>query len=303
MDGAVVEKSNEVAGQTQRPAPTEKIDSLKQLIRSYGRALVAFSGGADSAFVLKICREALGPENVTAVIAQSPSLPQSELEAAQRIAGEIGVELLVIRTRELENPEYAQNSTRRCYFCKSELYFHLMAMAKEKEGDSVGHPPVIVNGINRDDLLDWRPGLEAAREYGVKSPLVEAGFGKEEIRFYSHELGLSTWSKPAAACLSSRIPFGTTVTRERLRHIEEGEEVLKALGFRIVRLRWRDQKGASCALIEVGRDEVGIFFQNREIRESAALRLKQIGFASIDLELAGYRPGRFNPQAFVISET
>ncbi|MBI2167555.1 MAG: ATP-dependent sacrificial sulfur transferase LarE [Candidatus Omnitrophica bacterium] len=268
------------------------LDPLKEIIHSYGRVLVAFSGGADSAFVLKICRDVLGPENVKPVIAKSPSLPQSELEAARCVAGEIGAEFLVIETRELENPEYAANSTRRCYFCKGELYSCLLPLA-EKFGMQF-----VVNGINRDDLGDWRPGLRAAREYGIKSPLVEAEFGKEEIRFYSRQLGLSTWSKPQAACLSSRIPFGTKVTADRLRQIETGEETLKAFGFRTVRLRWMGRGGLSnlpSASVEVGQEEVGIFFQNQEIRESVTARLRQLGFKSIDLELAGYRPGRFNP--------
>ena len=295
----------ERAGGRVAPAVGQLRD-LRKIVCSYHRVLVAFSGGADSAFVLKICRDVLGPENVKAVIARSPSLPQSELEAARRVAGEIGAELLVIETRELENPEYAANSTRRCYFCKSELYSHLLPLA-EKLGMQF-----VVNGINRDDLGDWRPGLRAAGEYGIKSPLVEAGFGKEKIRFHSRELGLSTWSKPQAACLSSRIPFGTEVTGERLRQIEAAEEVLKQLGFNVVRVRWIDEDtffshrrgglnlpygeaSAAKALIELGADEVSRFFCHQEIRKTVLSRFRKLGFRSAALELAGYRPGRFNP--------
>ena len=204
----------------------DKLQTLREILRSYKRALVAFSGGSDSALVLKVARECLGKENAVAVIAKSPSLPESEFEEAKRVAREIDAQLHVIETRELENPQYASNPVNRCYFCKSELYSHLVPMA-EKLGFRF-----IMNGTHRDDLGDWRPGLKAAEEYEIKSPLVEAGFSKSEIRSASQELGLSTWSKPQAACLSSRIPFGTAVTPERLKQVEEGEEILKRLGFK-----------------------------------------------------------------------
>jgi len=217
----------------------QKLNRLRDIIRSYKRVLVAFSGGCDSAFVLKVARDVLGRENVLAVIAKSPSLPKRELEEARQIAGEIGSPLLEIETRELEDPRYAANPVNRCYFCKSELYSHLVPLAQERGFN------FILNGTNRDDLGDWRPGLAAAREHEIKSPLVEAGFTKEEIRSTSRELGLSTWSKPQAACLSSRIPYGRSVTREGLRQVERGEEVLKDLGFRTVRLRWFDRRAKS----------------------------------------------------------
>jgi uncharacterized protein len=264
----------------------QKLDKLRRLISSYEKVLVAFSGGSDSAFLLKVARDLLGKENAKAVIAKSPSLPESELRAAREIAREVDAELLEIETREVENPNYRANSVERCYFCKSELYAHLLPLAREL---GFFH---VVNGVQQDDLGDWRPGLKAAKEYDVKSPLVEAGIGKVEIRHYSKALGLSTWSKPQAACLSSRIPFGTSVTPERLRQIEQGEEILKGLGFRVVRLRWFEKK----ALIEVGSEETERFFQNSEVRESALTELRGLGFETVDLHLQGYRSGRFNPQ-------
>ena len=266
-------------------AEKTKWDTLQEIIQGYERVLVAFSGGCDSAFVLKVARDSLGKEKVLAVIAKSPSLPESELKEAREIAREIDAELLEIETNELENPDYTANPANRCYFCKNELYSHLLSIA-ERLGFRF-----ILNGTNQDDLGDWRPGLKAAEEYEIKSPLVEASFTKSEIRETSQALGLSTWSKPQAACLSSRIPYGTAVTSERLKQVEEGEEILKGLGFEVVRLRWLGEK----ALVEVGADETQIFFRNSETRQKAVTRLKALGFQSILVDLHGYRPGRFNP--------
>lgn len=270
----------------------DKLVRLQEIIRSYKKVLVAFSGGADSSFVLKVSRDVLGKENVLAVIAKSPSLPESELKEARKIANEIGAPLQEIVTHELEDPHYTANPVNRCYFCKSELYSYLEPIA-EKLGFKY-----ILNGTNQDDLGDWRPGLKAAVEHGIKSPLVETGFSKDEIRQASRKLGLSTWSKPQAACLSSRIPFGTSVTPERLQQIEAGEEILKGLGFQTVRVRWFGDK----ALIEVAEEETSIFFQNPQVREAALNRLKEIGFLTLDLNLNGYRSGRFNPD-LALAET
>ena len=263
----------------------EKLDRLRQIIRSYQRVLVAFSGGCDSAFVLKVSRDVLGRENVLAGIAKSPSLPESELEEAKEIAREVDVELLVIETHELENPNYAANPATRCYFCKGELYSYLKPLAENR-----GFLWVL-NGTHRDDLGDWRPGLKAADEHGVRSPLVEAGFNKEEIRRASKSLGLSTWSKPQAACLSSRIPFGTSITADRLKQVEEGEKILKQLGFEVVRLRWFGKEAA----VEVGVEETKVFFRNSKIRKKTLSQLKRLGFDQINLNLQGYRSGRWNP--------
>jgi len=256
------------------------------LIRPYQRAIVAFSGGCDSAFVLKVSRGVLGRENVRAVIAKSPSLPETELEEARQIAREVDAPLVEIETHELDNPMYASNPINRCYFCKSELYADLVGLAK-----AWGFG-VVFNGVHQGDLGDWRPGLAAAAEFGVKSPLIEAGFTKEEIRFFSRELGLSVWSKPQAACLSSRIPFGARVTRERLKQVEEGEAILKGLGFKVVRLRWQEKK----ATLEVGSQETKFFFENPALRSSILKGLKELGFQTVEICLEGYRTGRFNPR-------
>jgi len=234
-----------------------------------------------------MAREVLGRENAKAVIAKSPSLPRREFEEAREIARDLDAELLEIETHELENPNYTANPLNRCYFCKSELYSKLLPLA-EKLGLNY-----VLNGTHRDDLSDWRPGLKAADEYRIKSPLVEAGFAKEEIRLASRQMGLSTWSKPQAACLSSRIPYGWEVTPQRLKQIERGEEILKGLGFEVIRLRWLGGR----ASIEVGQEETRVFFQNPKVRESVLTGLRGIGFESVDLNLEGYRSGRFNPKA------
>ena len=260
---------------------------LHEIVRSYGKVLVAFSGGCDSAFILKVARDVLGKENVLAVIAKSPSLPESELREAESFAREVDARLRVIETHELENSRYASNPVNRCYFCKSELYSRLRPIALE---EGARH---ILNGTNLDDLGDWRPGLKAAEEHSVKSPLVEAGFTKRQLRAAARNLGLSTWSKPQAACLASRIPFGTAVTPERLTQVEEGEALLKGFGFKTVRVRWFEKRTS----IEVGREETAIFFQNAKIRRETLVRFKALGFETIDLSLEGYRSGRFNPQS------
>ena len=262
-----------------------KFAKLQAIIRSYKKVLVAFSGGSDSAFVLKVSRDVLGRENVLAVIAKSPSLPERELKEAREIAVALDSSLMEIETDEINNPQYKANPVNRCYFCKSELYSRLAPIAEKNNFQFV------LNGTNQDDLGDWRPGLKAADENGVKSPLVEAGFTKQEIRDVSKNIGLSTWSKPQAACLSSRIPFGTSISPEKLKQVERAEDLLKDLGFQVVRLRSLEAK----AVIEVGSSETNHFFQNSEIREKTLSALKDIGFQTIDLNLKGYQPGRFNP--------
>lgn len=259
---------------------------LREIVASYKRALVAFSGGCDSALVLKVARDVLGKENVLAVIAKSPSLPESELDDARRIAEEIDAELRVIETHELQDNNYTSNPVNRCYFCKTELYSELKPLAGQLNF------PFILNGVNQDDLGDWRPGIKAAEEHQIKSPLVEAGLTKEEIRRISRELGLSTWSKPQAACLSSRIPFGVNITPEKLKQVERGEAHLKQLGFEMVRLRWFGEK----AMIEVGKEETQRFFSSGELRAETLQGLQSLGFKTVDLNLQGYRSGRLNPQ-------
>ena len=209
-----------------------------------GAVVVAYSGGVDSAYLACIAHETLG-DRALAVTADSPSYPQRHREMALQIAGQFGLRHRIVQTRELERPEYRANPPNRCYFCKHELYSHLTAIAAELGA-------VVVDGNNADDRGDYRPGRQAAREFGVRSPLDEVDLGKDEIRALSREAGLPTWDEPASACLSSRIPYQSEVTDEKLRMIEAAEQVLRALGFRVCRVRHHDD----LARVELGRDEL-----------------------------------------------
>lgn len=263
---------------------TEKLDRLKSIVQEYQSVLVAFSGGVDSAFVLKVARDVLGRECAKAVTAESESVPERELEAAKELARSMDVEHRVIRTHELEHPDYQANPAHRCYFCKTELYEHLIPIAREWKLET------ICNGTNVDDLSDFRPGLGAADEHGVKSPLVEAGLTKEEIRYLAHELGLSIWDKPASPCLASRIPYGDQITPEKLSQIERGENFLKDLGFRVVRLRHFGSK----ARLELGRDEF-VEVLDVGLRVKITDFIRSLGFKTVVFER--YQSGRLNTEA------
>jgi len=259
----------------------EKTEKLKSLIQKMDRVLIAFSGGVDSTLVLAIAHEVLG-RNVLAVTAQSDSVPNREREACHRLSQEIGAEHIFIQTNEMSNPDYKANPANRCYHCKTELYSCLKKVALEKKF------PYILNGINTDDLGDYRPGIDAARENEVRSPLVEAGFNKQNIRDLAQQMELSIWDKPAMACLSSRIPYGEQVTHEKLKRIEKAEDLLLAMGFKQLRVRHHGET----ARIELGQNEMQQFTAN--IESTVKEKFKVLGFHSVYLDPKGYRMGSLN---------
>lgn len=259
-----------------------KLARLRELFRDLGSVLVCYSGGIDSAFVLAVAHAELGDKAV-GMTAVSPSLPESEKLDAERIAAAIGAPHRFVESHEIEREGYVKNAPDRCFHCKSELYD--IARAKSAEWGL----SAIVNGTNLDDLGDYRPGLEAARRAGVKSPLVDAGMNKADVRAAAKLIGMEVWDKPASACLSSRIPYGTSVTRERLAQIGGFEAELKALGFRQVRVRWHDK----IARIEVSLDELPRLLEPGA-REAALAAGKKHGFAYVTVDLAGYRTGSHN---------
>lgn len=263
----------------------DKLEKLKNIIQSYESVLVAFSGGVDSAFVLKIARDVLGREKVKAVTAQSESFPGREFEQSRTLARDMDVEQVVIETREMEKSGYVENAGNRCFFCKETLYETLRPLAEEAGFKE------ICNGTNLDDLGDYRPGLKAAEQFSVKSPLVEAGFTKADVRRCSRLIGLAVADKPAEACLSSRVPYGEKVTPEKLEQIEKAEDYLKDLGFKVVRVRHH----GSVARIEVGREEMKRFFDGN-LRDAVTGAFKSFGFFYIALDLQGYRAGSLNEE-------
>jgi len=261
---------------------SDQLEALRNYIRQLGSALICYSGGIDSALVLAVAHEQL-QNRAVAITAVSPSLPPREREEAARFAEQLGARHEFVESHEMARPGYVANGPDRCFHCKSELY-EIAGRELVKRG--LGH---VLNGTNRDDLGDHRPGLEAARRAGVKSPLAELGFDKREVRAVAQLLGLSIWQKPAAACLASRIPYGTTVTRERLDQIGRFEQELKDLGFAQVRVRWHGK----VARLELGAEELPRAL-SATLRPAIIAAGKRLGFQYVTLDLEGYRTGSHN---------
>ena len=262
----------------------DTLQRLRGIFQEMDSVLVAFSGGIDSTLVLKVAHDVLG-NRAAAVTAVSPTVASSELESCRRIALEIGAPLHLIASKAMDRPEFYQNGPRRCYTCKEELYSNSTRLAGE-----LGLR-WLANGTQLDDLKDVRPGLEAAKAFSVRSPLAEAGLGKTGIRRISRSLGLAEWDKPADACLSSRVPFGTWITVERLDRIEQAEGILKREGFRQVRVR----DHGDVARIEL-RPEDFNRLMDRTLRENVVTAIQKTGFRYVTMDLLGYRPGSLNPE-------
>ena len=260
-----------------------KLAAMTSQIRDLQRVAVAFSGGVDSTFVLKACVDAVGPQNVVAVTGTSDSLASRELTEAKSLAKSMGVRHVLIDPREFDDPKYLANPTNRCFYCKTALYEKMAAVLDEYNLQAA------LNGTNVDDLGDYRPGLEAAKEHGVLSPCVDAGLTKKEIRELSAAMGLQTHDKPAAPCLSSRVQYGEEITSEKLRMIEQAENLLRDMGFRECRVRHHN----NLARIEVPVEQIARVIEP-DTRNAIDAAFREFGYAYVTIDLRGFRSGSLN---------
>jgi uncharacterized protein len=259
-----------------------KLEHLREIFRPMRSVMIAFSGGVDSTFVLKVAQDTIG-DRVLAVTTTSPTMPDDDRLSALEMAALIGARHLVIDSNELEIPGYARNPIDRCYLCKHNLFTVCEAKARELQIDE------IVDGLNLDDLHDYRPGIKAASEKRVRHPLVEAAMSKADIRELSRAMGLPTWDRPASPCLSSRFPYGTQITLEGLRRVEQGERLLHTMGFRVARVRYHGE----IARLEVEADEIARLLEPAT-RATVDRELKELGFRFVTVDLKGFRSGSLN---------
>jgi uncharacterized protein len=260
----------------------DKDQRLRELLSGFSSAIVAFSGGVDSAYLSVVATQILG-SGALCVTADSPSYPEHHRSLARQVAGAFALRHEIIATAELERPEYRANPVNRCYYCKQELYSALTALAGERAID------VVLDGNNADDRGDYRPGRQAAREHGVRSPLDEVGLTKQEIRELSRAAGMATWNEPASACLSSRIPYDAEITDAKLRMVEQAETALRDRGFRVCRVRHHD----TLARLELGADEIARAL-DPGLRDEIVRALRAIGYREVTVDLQGYRTGSLN---------
>ncbi len=260
----------------------QKLEQLRNLFAEMEQALIAYSGGVDSTLVAKIAYDILG-DRAMAITAISPSLLPEELEDAQIQAAQIGISHQVVQTNEMDNPNYTANPVNRCYFCKSELHDTLKPLATQ-----LGYP-YVVDGVNADDLRDYRPGIQAAKERGVRSPLAELGVTKAEVRQISQHLGLSWWDKPAQPCLSSRFPYGEEITVGKLQRVGRAEIYLRRLGWQNLRVR----SVGDAARIELSPDQIKEFVLTTDL-QAIVSAFQSYGFVYVTLDLEGYRSGKLN---------
>ena len=261
----------------------KKLLQLKKILAKMDSVLIAYSGGVDSTFLIKVAKDVLDGDKILAVTASSFTYPACEIKEAKTIAKRLRVKHLVIKTDELFNQKFVENSANRCYWCKNDLFSKLIALAKKYKLNYV------LDGSNYDDTKDFRPGMKAARELGIRSPLEEIGLGKDEIRCFSKKLGLSTWNKPSLACLASRFPYGMRITKENLFRVDKAETFLRKLGVTQIRVRHHGQ----IARIEVFKNEISGLLKE-ETMDKIVTKFKELGYTYVTVDLEGYRTGSMN---------